>query len=62
MIDYDITITGSAFALITSVETAMYLLGTVTFLNIYPATKHFYNGFMWVFGAILQLVPFLLMT
>ena len=53
---------GAAYALVGFNEMLAYLLCSVAFLTIYPATVNFFRGFVWDFGAGVLLISVVLIT
>lgn len=48
---------GALFAAVACVESLCFLVGSVLFNSLYPATLHFMKGFPFLFAALLQLIP-----
>ncbi|NP_001120610.1 proton-coupled folate transporter [Xenopus tropicalis] len=48
---------GALFSSVACVEGLSYLLATAVFNSLYPATLHFMQGFPFLFGALLLLIP-----
>lgn len=54
----DATEQGALFASIACVESLCSMVGFSIFNSLYPATLHFMEGFSFLFGAIILLLPF----
>ncbi|XP_039249817.2 proton-coupled folate transporter-like isoform X1 [Styela clava] len=52
---------GAAFAMLSSSEVLSFLLATVCYLTIYPATQYISHWFSWMFSAGIALIPLFLM-
>nr|XP_002119904.3 proton-coupled folate transporter-like [Ciona intestinalis] len=48
---------GAVFAVVSCTEILMFLVATLSFLTLYPATLSIYHGFMWLYGAGVALIP-----
>jgi len=56
------TFLGAAFALLSGSEMITFLIATVSFLTLYPATLQIYRGFAWLFAAGVLVIPIILST
>ncbi|XP_076815787.1 lysosomal proton-coupled steroid conjugate and bile acid symporter SLC46A3-like isoform X1 [Clavelina lepadiformis] len=52
---------GAAFALLSFTEILSFLVATVSFLLLYSETVKMYRGFVWLFAAVVVLIPLCLM-
>ncbi|XP_077969419.1 proton-coupled folate transporter-like isoform X2 [Styela clava] len=53
---------GAAFAMLSSFEVLSFLLATICYLEMYPATQYISHWFTWIFSSIITAVPILLMS